>query len=251
MRLQTFGAFVALGLAAWPWRVGAADLPGDLVFLRSVAPEIVQDIRYAGSDNFTGAKVPGYEAGECILRKGAADALKAANDALRARGLALRVFDCYRPERAVAAFMRWANARKDERSNRYHPQIARGALVAQGYVAPKSGHSSGFAVDLTIAAMTNEPKPDEPTRRDNCATTVEGSHPQGLDMGTEFDCFDPKSHTSAAGLTSTQRQNRQLLLDVMNRHGFSNYYREWWHFTHRASVAGAKAHDFPITPTNP
>jgi zinc D-Ala-D-Ala dipeptidase len=244
------GLFLACAFGlVWPCRSPAADLPSDFVHLRSVAPEILQDIRYATADNFTGTKVPGYEDGECILRKSVAEALKKANDELSARGLVLKVYDCYRPQRAVDAFMRWGNGGGEQINERYHPRIKRGSLIPLGYIASKSSHSLGIAVDLTIAETSNARRrtvEDDAIPR-KC-TDSSGTTPKttALDMGSQFDCFDIKSHTSAHGLTATQKNNRQVLIDAMMRHGFVNYHREWWHFTHRPSAEGARPHDFTV-----
>lgn len=238
---------LVLLLGVCPGGGAAADLPNDFVYLRNLAPEIFQDIRYARADNFTGAKVPGYEDAECILKRSVAEALKKANGSLGARGLILKVYDCYRPERAVKAFMRWAAEGADQRSEQYHPRIARGALIPQSYIAPRSSHSLGIAVDVTVA-----PKPErqdgKPEFASGDCTAAGDRHPASgsLDMGSSFDCFDSKSHTSSSGLTAPQRTNRQLLVQVMARHGFANYHREWWHFTHQPSVSGAIPHDFPV-----
>ena len=227
----------------------AADLPGDFVYLRDVAPEVFQDIRYARADNFTGAKVPGYEDAECILKRSVAEALKKANGSIAPGGFALKVYDCYRPERAVKAFMRWAGEGADQKSERYYPNVARGALVPQGYIAPKSSHSLGIAVDLTIVETPKADRQDgEPKAAPGDCTASEAprSAIPSLDMGSNFDCFDARSHTSSSGVNSVQTSNRQLLVQVMSRYGFTNYHREWWHFTHQPSAAGATPHDFPI-----
>ena len=238
-----------LALAAHPESAAAADLPADFVYLRDLAPEIRQDMRYASSDNFTGAKVSGYEDAECILRRSVAEALKKANGVIALRGLVLKVYDCYRPERAVKAFMRWALDETKQKSAHYHPNVSRGALISQGYIAPKSGHSLGIAVDVTIAQSPKDGREDgvPATASSDCTASSDAhSAVPGIDMGSVFDCFDAKSHTLSSSLTATQRRNRKLLVEVMSRYGFSNYHREWWHFTHQPSASGTTPHDFPI-----
>ena len=237
-------------------RVEAGEQP--LVALRSVDPSIKQDIRYAGADNFTGRRVAGYEAAECWLRPQAARALaKVQADLLRdGSGLSLKVFDCYRPKRAVSAFMTWAEAAEDGGTRSYHPNVARSQLVPRGYIASVSTHSKGIAVDLTLVrsqaakkgnseqqAMAVQAEIGKPL---SCTQTSDrAADAASLDMGTAFDCFDPKSRTASAGLTAEQRQARQTLKRAMERHGFANYAKEWWHFTFGAADDG-RVFDVPV-----
>lgn len=223
-------------------------LPAGLVYLRSVDPTIEQDIRYATSNNFTGAVVPGYDAGECILTARAAQALKSVQQVLRAENLALRVFDCYRPQPAVAAFVRWVAQRGGRERAASHPRVDRRDLVKLGYIAAQSGHSRGDAVDLTLIHIDG----DESSRAvssssKDCAQSAIGrSGERGIDMGTAFDCFDLKSHTSSGAVTSEQRRWRTKLVEAMEAGGFSNYPREWWHFTLRGG--DGRSYGFPIKP---
>lgn len=186
----------------------------DFVSLAELAPGIELDIRYAGSENFLGAPVDGYEHPVCLLTEPAAAALAAVERDLAAEDLGLRVYDCYRPRRAVAHFARWARDEADERTKAaYYPRVAKGALFAEGYVAERSGHSRGSTVDLTVVA-----RPADGT-----------SEP--LDMGTPYDLFDPRSHTDSPEVTEAQRAHRHRLRDAMARRGFRPYPLEWWHFT--------------------
>lgn len=218
-------------------------LPPGFVHLRSVDETINHAIRYAGELNFTGKPVPGYEAAECVLTKDAANALKKAQSALGPQGLGLRVFDCYRPKRSVAAFVRWAE-RKDDRQDlrqRYYPHHSRKALFP-AYIARRSGHSRGSSVDLTLIDLSKPNSGDEPLR-DGC-----GPHRGGveLDMGTGFDCFDAASRTDAPALPGDARKNRMKLLQLMREHGFRNYTGEWWHFTFRDEPFPHTYFDFPV-----
>src|SRR4029079_2407594 len=131
----------------------ARALPEPLVYLRDIDPSIVQDMRYAGRDNFTGAPVPGYAAAECILTRRTAQALAIVQSNLAGRGLSLKVYDCYRPARAVTAFMRWArSATEDLTTKRFHPRLRRDQLPFH-YIASRSAHSRGHTVDLTLVAI--------------------------------------------------------------------------------------------------
>jgi zinc D-Ala-D-Ala dipeptidase len=219
-----------------------------LVALRSIDPSIRQDMRYAGPDNFTGHPLPGYRKGECYLQRAAALALKRVQADLAARGLSLKVYDCYRPTRAVAGMARWAaNPRATPDTRRFYPALDKAHLFALGYIASHSAHSRGVAVDLTIVPRDGKAAPfDAGARYGSCAGPASAREPDdSLDMGTSFDCFDTKSPTRAAGLTAEQRSNRDVLLQVMTRHGFRNYFREWWHFSYPAADP-RQEYDYPV-----
>ena len=224
--------------------VSEARLPDGFVYLRDIDPTIAQDMKYAGSDNFTGRPLPGYDSGECVLRRGAAEALRRVQQDLAAQDLALKVYDCYRPVRAVHAMMSWVNGPgRADASRRFHPRIERSQLVLQGYIASKSGHSRGVAIDLTLVRAPGSTGP-EPARGP-CTEPAQsgGTDP---DMGTSFDCFDVKSHTANPSITPDQRRWRTVLERAMAKQGFKNYPREWWHFTHGSPPA--EPSDFPIRP---
>ena len=128
-----------------------------MVDMRAVVPGIAQDIRYFGSDNFVGAPVDGYEAPRCYLKREAADALAKVEAALRERHQRLRIFDCYRPARAVAHFMRWVEDGADQRTKATHyPDLGKAQLVGE-YISPMSGHSRGATVDLTLDEWRQRP----------------------------------------------------------------------------------------------
>jgi D-alanyl-D-alanine dipeptidase len=227
-----------------------SPLPEGFVRLSEIAPDIRQDMRYASAQNCTGQRVPGYHASVCILARPVAEALKRVQTKLVPQGLSLVVLDCYRPRRAVEAFLSWAQKPDiTEQSTKYYPRISKRDLVRLGYVAAHSVHSKGVAVDLTIARIGPEaPQPIEEGRASDGPCNVAGAerHPPGaLDMGTSFDCFDEASHTRYPGLGPSAKTHRALLLKAMGAEGFRNYAREWWHFS--LPVAGyEKAMDFPV-----
>ena len=228
-------------------------LPEPLVYLRDIDPTILQDMRYAGTDNFTGRRVPGYGAPECVLLREAAEALSRVQQALAPRKLSLKVYDCYRPRRAVRSFVEWVEAEtgvSDPLLKRFHPRIERGQLISLGYVSAMSHHSRGDTVDLTLVELPAKTAP--PFKRDAtygaCTGPAEGRAPDAsVDMGTGFDCFDPLSHTNAAGISPAQRRWREILVEAMAEQGFRNYFREWWHFTLARTHPG-RSFNVPITP---
>lgn len=197
----------------------AAEPPPGFVRLSDVAPDVSQEIRYAGAENFTGRPVPGYGAAQCWLRREAAEALARARDELARERARLVVYDCYRPARATAAFLAWAADASDQVARaRYYPRIDKRELFARSYIGGNSSHSLGLAVDLAIV---------------------------GLDFGTTFDMFDARSATRAPGLPAAVVANRRKLVDLMARHGFENFRGEWWHFKLRG-ITGAKPLDVEI-----
>jgi len=229
----------------------ASRLPGDLVYLRDVAPSIRQDMRYAGADNFTGHALPGYDAPECLLKRAVALALLRVQEDLAARNLSLKVYDCYRPTRAVAAMARWARDPKARpNTSRFYPALDKSKLFELGYIAVHSAHSRGVAIDLTIVARDAAPAAhfDPNTNYSACTGPAAARAPDNsLDMGAGFDCFDVHSWTHNAAITPEQKANRRILLDAMRRRGFANYQREWWHFSYRAGEGGV-AYNAPIVP---
>ena len=213
-------------LCVLPWLGACASTPGvqvspaqraaevDLVDVGSVVPGLRQEIRYAGGQNFVGTPITGYEAPKCLLLAPVAQALARVQQDVQREGLSLKVFDRYRPVRAVQHFVRWARDPADQRTKHaYYPNLEKASLL-DGYIAETSGHSRGATLDLTLVRC----------ERDACVE---------LDMGTPFDFFDPRAHTDAPGLTKAQRKHRDRLRDAMAAAGFANYPLEWWHYTFR------------------
>jgi D-alanyl-D-alanine dipeptidase len=233
-----------------PAVIGAAErLPEGFVYLRDVAPGIIQDMRYAGADNFTGRPLPGYDAAECVLRREVAEALARVQADLVKQSLGLKVYDCYRPARAVAAFARWAQAGDDGATKRFYPTLEKRSLFAQGYIAAHSRHSTGTAVDLTLVRLPAPPAPafDRTAVYGACTASAAQRAPDAsLDMGTGFDCFDDKSHTASSAISAEQKRWRAKLTAVLRARGLHNYFREWWHFGFGARPA--QAYDVPIAP---
>jgi D-alanyl-D-alanine dipeptidase len=222
-------------------------MPDDFVYLRDVDPSIQQDMRYAGTANFTGKPVPGYVAPECVLVRQAAEALKAVQTDLRTKGLSLKVYDCYRPERAVAAFVAWAKEPDDPKAKSiFYPNLPKSALFPD-YIATRSGHSRGATVDLTLVPIGDETK--DPPATEPCTAPQASKAPDGsLAMGTSFDCFDGKSTAFASNITAEQNGNRITLQDAMQARGFKDYAMEWWHFTLGNEPYPDTYFDFPIVP---
>jgi D-alanyl-D-alanine dipeptidase len=221
-----------------------------LVYLRDIDASITQDMRYAGRNNFTGRPLPGYDAPECMLRPAVARTLSQVQAELAAAHLSLKVYDCYRPTRSVAAMAAWSRRTRDEiDTSRFYPALNKSRLFALGYIANHSAHSRGVAVDLTLVPLGAPPAGFDPAAHYGPCTgpQIERAPDNSLDMGPGYDCFDVKSHTHNAGITPAQTANRRLLLEAMRKHGFTNYKREWWHFSFDAADSNT-AYDVPIAP---
>jgi zinc D-Ala-D-Ala dipeptidase len=227
-------------------------LPPGFVYLRDIDPTIIQDIRYAGYNNFVGRPLAGYDAPECVLRRDVALALKQVQTDLAAAGRGLKVYDCYRPTRAVRGMVSWArDGVPAGPSRRFFPRVPKSALFALGYLASVSRHSTGTAVDLTLVDAVATPLPvafDSSAMYGPCTGPVATRAPEGsLDMGTGYDCLDVMSYTRSPAVNAEERARRALLVDAMARRGFVNYFREWWHFAFsRTGPTGY--YDFPIRP---
>jgi D-alanyl-D-alanine dipeptidase len=241
---------VALVWVSFVAQACAQPLPADFVYLRDLDPTILQDIRYAGSNNFAGRPLRGYGAAECVVRRGVAERLQRAQRELAAQNLSLKMFDCYRPARAVADMWAWAHdGRETAADRRFNPAFAKQDLFRLGYIARYSGHSTGAALDLSLVdlAVDHSQNFDAQKSYADCTAAVDARAPEGsVDMGTGYDCTDLKANTAATAITPEQRRWRQKLVAVMQRQGFVNYFREWWHF----SLPGGDhvAYDFPIEP---
>ena len=224
--------------------------PGGFMYLRDIDPSIPQDIRYAGPNNFVGRRLEGYDAAECVVKREVGMALKRIQQELAPQKLSLKMLDCYRPERAVQDMVALArNGRETPAERRYHPGLSKADLFRLGYIAEHSGHSTGAAVDLTLVDLMAGPSAafDPDRAYADCTASAEARAPEGsVDMGTGYDCSDPKAHTAALSITAAQRRWRNLLVSAMGRQGFVNYSKEWWHFS--LPGAGWPAYDFVIQP---
>ncbi|MDR6977439.1 D-alanyl-D-alanine dipeptidase [Streptomyces sp. 3330] len=225
--------------------------PADFVALRTVDPTILQEMRYFTPHNFVGERVDGYRRPICILTRPAAEALHRAQRTLLSRGYTLKVYDCYRPQRAVDHFVRWAEDLGDRTTKaEFYPNVDKTRLFADGYIAEKSGHSRGSTVDLTIVKLPAVPTrpyvPGEPLVP--CYAPREERFPDNsIDMGTGFDCFDTLAHTLDPRVQGAQRANRLLLKGTLEGHGFVNLAEEWWHYTFRPEPHPDTYFDFPVS----
>lgn len=228
MRTAFIALVAALSLACVsPVETNAPERASGFVDAASVASDLAVDMRYFGSRNFVGRPIAGYEAPVCLLTDQAAAALAAVQSDLASTGRGLKVFDCYRPARAVADFAAWARDLTDQRMKQeYYPNVDKTQLFELGYIAARSGHSRGSTVDLTLVDL---------------ATGAE------LDMGTPYDLFDPRSWPSDTSVSAEAQANRRALRDAMVARGFRPLREEWWHFTLNGEPHPETYFDFPVT----
>ena len=199
--------------------------PSGFVVLADYIPGIIQEIRYHSTFNFIGDRIDGYEEPCALLTKEAARALKAVSGEMNVQGYRLKVFDAYRPARAVRQFVLWGIEDLDLRMKPYfYPDLEKQSLFAQGYIASQSGHSRGNTVDLTLLDMKTGKE---------------------VDMGSPFDLFSEVSHPDSRAVTDEQYENRMQLQSVMVRNGFVPFDCEWWHFTLENEPYPDTYFDFP------
>ena len=224
--------------------------PPGFVDIREIDPSIILDIRYYTGRNFVGARVDGYEAAKCYLTVQAARALAQVQAELLDSSLSLIIYDCYRPQSAVDHFLRWSKAPEDNRTKKeFYPTLNKKDLFKSGYIAKKSGHSRGSTVDLTIVALDSYQPDSFKPGQDQTACYLPAHlrfNDGSLDMGTAFDCFHSLSHTENSLVGAEQAANRRLLKNVMEKHGFVNYRREWWHFRLKKEPYPKTYFDFTI-----
>ena len=205
-----------------------AEIPQGFVDIREAIPGVEVELRYFSDDNFVGEPIDGYESDRCFLSAETATALEQVQLELEGFGLGLKVFDAYRPQRAVDHFVRWAEDLDDTKMKaRFYPEVEKKNLFRDGYIAAKSGHSRGSTVDLTLVSLTSD-------------QAIE------LDMGTPWDYFGPKSWPSSTEVSAEQRAHRMLLQSLMVKHGFRPLAEEWWHYTLVDEPFPDTYFDFPV-----
>lgn len=201
-------------------------LPDGFCLLTDSIPDAVLDLRYCSTNNFVGVRIDGYEEPVALITKKAATALRKASDEFRKQGYKIKIYDAYRPQRAVDHFVRWSKDPSDTAMKSvFYPHIQKTTIFSRGYVARKSKHSRGSTVDMTLVDLKTG---------------------QEIDMGGIFDYFGSTSRAISEQITPAQQQNRLLLRDVMIQNGFQPVQGEWWHFTLRNEPYPTTYFDFPV-----
>ena len=219
-------------LALAPWRGPAAEAPSldasGFVALAEVVPDVILELRYYSTCNFVGRRIDGYEQPCALLTREAAAALKEVSADLVRLGYRLKIYDAYRPRRAVEHFVRWAREPGDGSMKPwFYPALDKSRLFKKGYISSRSAHCRGSTVDATLFDMKSG---------------------RDADMGGPFDYFGEISRFDGTpALTKQQRANRRLLRDAMTKRGFRAIDGEWWHFTLKDEPCPTTAFDFPVS----
>ncbi len=202
------------------------EIPKGFTYLNDMDNSIQIELRYLSNNNFIGKPIDGYQSNCLIISTETAKALKKVQEILQKKGLSLKIFDGYRPQKAVNHFVTWAKVLNDTlMKQQYYPKVAKSQLFNQGYIASKSGHTRGSTIDLTI---------------------VDATTGKELDMGSPYDFFGVQSHPFYKNITKKQKENRMLLRNVMLKNGFKPYDNEWWHFTLKNEPFPNTYFNFPI-----
>ncbi len=248
-RMLAAALIVAASGVLAPSSPAAERRPRDIIDARTVIPDLVVDMRYLTARNFVGRPIAGYRAPVCLLTRRAAEALGRVADELKPRGLGLKVYDCYRPQRAVDEFVAWGSDLSDQRMKPdFYPAVDKRSLFRKGYIASRSGHSRASTVDLTIVPLA-APAPEVPVAAPirACAPAWAARLPDAsIDMGTGFDCFGALSHTANSSVGAQQAANRKLLKSLMAKQGFINNRQEWWHYSLADEPYPHTYFDFPV-----
>lgn len=252
MRSRCLLACVAVLLAA----PGAATAQskvapkGAFVSVQDVAPGVLLDVRYRTAHNFIGKRIDGYREARCLVTRQTGAALARVQARVKARGYTLKMYDCYRPQRAVDQFVAWGKRLSDQTMKaEFYPRVKKSRVFKEGYIAEKSGHSRGSTVDLTLVKLPAGK--DGTYRRGQKLLDCAGPHRRrfrdnSVDMGTGYDCFDVKSHPLTSKIKGTRRANRLRLRRAMLAEGFEPLSTEWWHFTLKKEPYTDTFFDFPV-----
>ncbi|WP_083264513.1 M15 family metallopeptidase [Pseudohongiella acticola] len=224
------------------------ELPPGFTALARVDDSIELDMRYTTNNNFVGEPITGYQATACVLTTAAASALADAQAQANLQGYSLKVYDCFRPQRAVDHFIRWAADLDDQKMKAaFYPDVPKDELFSRGYIAERSGHSRGSTLDLTLVRLGSTQPQADPMAGYDCRGNEAQRYPDNsINMGTSYDCFDALSHTDNPDVGDDILANRHLLRDLMEAAGFSNYDQEWWHYTLRNEPFSDQYFDFAI-----
>lgn len=185
-------------------------IPNEFSRIKDICPKIKLEASYATVNNFVGEVIDGYFSKDLVILNEVMDSLEKAQKQFLELGFSIVVYDSYRPEKAVAHFQRWAQTECTKTKQDYYPSLTKQEVFQEGFIAKRSTHSRGAAIDMSLYSLEN------------------GNE---LDMGTIFDFFDQRSYTESKMISQEAQNNRKILLDVMVQCGFRNFSKEWWHFS--------------------
>ena len=211
-----------------------ALLPKGFVYLSDIDPTIRVSLRYNSNENFIGKPIDGYKKSVVIVTKQAALALKKVQAEVKQDGYSLVIYDAYRPQEAVNNFISWSKEILDQvKKTYYYPRIDKKNVFELGYVAAKSGHSRGSTIDLTLIKKENSLQEVRASKRTLLdGFTIMFLDDNTIDMGSSFDLLDSASHPENNILIEEKyKKPRSYLKKIMEKHGFKQSSKEWWHFT--------------------
>jgi len=161
-----------------------------LVEIKKYIPEIVLDIRYATTNNFTHQRM--YQQARAFARLPVVLALKQAEADLKAKGLGIKIYDAYRPYAITVKFYEVAHDTN---------------FVAD----PRKGskHNRGCAIDMGLIDLKTGKE---------------------IEMPTGFDSFSKQAASAYMDLPKEALANRAIIKNAMEAHGFKEIPSEWWHF---------------------
>ena len=226
------------------------DLPKEFVYINDIDKSIKVNLKYYGSDNFLGRRVPHYKANKGIMTREAAIALSKAQKIFLSKGYSIVVYDAYRPDSSVKYFVEWMHDAKDMIRKKYHyPYVNEKKDMMDIYISSKSGHSRGSTVDLSIIEINKELLAESVyEERQFNGTIYPFNNDNTIDCGTSYDLMDPASwaDNNTIAFTEEQKKNRQFIREVMESVGFIILPEEWWHFTLRNEPYSENYFDFEI-----
>lgn len=223
-------------------------LPEGFVYLNDIDPTIIVNLKYNTSDNFMACPARGYNSPKAILTLEAANALKAVQDELKSKSYSLVVYDAYRPRKAVEQFVEWIDNPKDQKNkDKFYPNVQKAELINLGYIAEESDHSRGSSVDVSMIRIDKDLTPINEVKR----VLGDGSEilfldDGTLDMGSSYALFDEVSAHNCPKNSSLGDINRRILKNIMLKHGFKPFEKEWWHYTYIKEPFADTSFDFDI-----
>ena len=221
--------------------------PDDIVNIKKYLPQVKLDIRYFSKRNFIGEEIKGYLAASCLIQDHVGQSLKQVQQELNKKNLELIIYDCYRPQLAVDHFVAWAKELSDQRMKSiFYPDVNKEELFSRGYIASKSGHSKANTIDLGIIIKGSEINKiiSIPLKDCRIPLTQKEKATGLIEMGTQYDCFDSMSLTKTSKISAEAKYNREQLVNAMEKYGFKNYSKEWWHFSHSKNIYPTTYHQF-------
>ena len=231
---KLFLIMLALAVGYTVVLLGRSPLPKGFVWISSVDPTIKVSARFAGSDNLTGAPVPGYKnKKDLMLTYEAASKLKEVQDALKDYGYGLVIYDAYRPQYATTILTDWLqNDAEQGEKKLYYPTLSKSELRDQGYFSDLSANSRGSTVDLGLVSMGHSiysPKASQKTLKNG--EVIPYLDDGSADTGSSYGLLHEVASISSTLIEDDQKKLRELLRDTMTAHGFVNFNKLWWRYT--------------------